>query len=174
MVSSKVGHDKLPKFLESKVRWKTRITQSRRGKWMWSPTDKKRRFIQALQYDNHALQMPQWSENLQSVLEAWGFSIHKVSQLTPRSSLGAVFVCVISPSKPNRRHLCWTTTSKYPCCCMSGLTTTPSIRAVPTSQMMPGSLRAQCSVLPFKKKVQQQRVWRCAPAAPTYLSCYLV
>lgn len=82
MVSSKVGHGKLPKFLESKVSWKTRITQSRREKWMRSPTDKKRRFIQALQYDNHALQMPQWSENLQSVLEAWGFSIHKVGQLT--------------------------------------------------------------------------------------------
>lgn len=36
---------------------------------MCSPTDKKRRFIQALQYDNHAMQMPQWSENVQSVLE---------------------------------------------------------------------------------------------------------
>lgn len=82
MVSSKVGHDKLPKFLESKVSWKTTVTRSRRGKWMWSPTDRKRRFVQALQYDNNALQMPQWSENLQSVLEAWGFSIHKVSQLT--------------------------------------------------------------------------------------------
>lgn len=80
MVSSKVGHDKLPKFLEPKVRWKTRITRSRRAEWMWSPTDKKGKFIQALQYDKHALQMPQWSENLQSVLEAWGFSIHKVAQ----------------------------------------------------------------------------------------------
>lgn len=128
MVSSKVGHNKLPKFLESKVSWKTRITQSRRGKWMWSPTDKKRRFIQALQYDNRALQMPQWSENLQSVLEAWGFSIHKSASW---STLGTA-LAVISPSKPNRKHLCWTTTSKYLCCCMNRLNNTPSIRAVPT------------------------------------------
>lgn len=49
---------------------------------MCSPRDKKSSFIQALQYDNHALQMPQRSENVQSMREAQGFSTHNVSQRT--------------------------------------------------------------------------------------------
>lgn len=41
MVSSKVGHDQLPNFLEAKVSWKTRITQSRSGSGCAHPQTKK-------------------------------------------------------------------------------------------------------------------------------------
>lgn len=169
MVSLKVGHDKLPKFLESKVSWKTRITQSRRGKWMCSPRDKKRRFIQVLQYDNHALQIPQWSENLQSIQEAWGFSIHNRSQLT--EALWELRLPVSLLPRSPTGNIC------AQLLLLNTTVTVPTALLLPLPSELCLQTPNEAGVLCFiqnKKNMQRQQRRKFAPAVPCSFICSVI